>query len=100
MEREAALIKPARDYWAAVERVRVASGVEAAQSKKAKALAALQAIIGQIMPYEERTITGLIIKAQAMQAWGQVDTIAKHLTPESWTWADDMAATIIRQASA
>lgn len=99
-ERNEAAIEPARAYWAEVDRIKQASGIEAAQEAKTEAREALQELVGQIIKYHEMSITGLIIKAQALQAWGNVEPFYQKLNLEAVEWADAMAATILRQASA
>ncbi|MGR3702282.1 MAG: hypothetical protein ACU0A4_09360 [Paracoccaceae bacterium] len=96
-ERDEAAIEPARKYWSEIDRIKQASGIEAAQNAKSEALDALQNLVGRIVLFEERSITGLIIKAQAMQAWGEVDAFARAFHLDALAWADAMNETIFRQ---
>ncbi|OZB12764.1 MAG: hypothetical protein B7X55_13960 [Rhodobacterales bacterium 34-62-10] len=96
-EREFAAIQPAQEYWAEVDRITQASGIEAAKTAMTEARDALQDLVGRIVLFEERSITGLIIKAQAMQAWGEVDAFARAFHLDALAWADAMNETILRQ---
>ncbi len=97
-DRDAALIEPARAYWAEVERITEVSGYEAARTRAEAAALALKEIVGAIVMFEERTIAGLVIKAQAMQAWSYAPLFQRALDLDVTKWADAMTATIIRQA--
>ncbi len=99
-EEEAAAIEPARAYWAEVERIKSASGIEAAKAQEAETREVLHALVGAIVMKRETSITGLVIKAQAMQAWSKVGKWHRVLNIDATAWADEMAATIVRQAGA
>ena len=96
-ERDTASIEPARKYWSEIDRITRASGIEAAKKAEAEARDALQDLVGRIVLFKERSITGLIIKAQAMQAWGEVDAFARAFHLDALAWADAMNETILRQ---
>ncbi|WP_439521089.1 hypothetical protein [Marivita sp.] len=96
-ERDEAAIEPARAYWSEVERITKASGIEAARKAEDAALETLKKLVGEIILYREQTITGLIIKAQALQAWGEVPTAFQQINSESPNWGDAIASTVIRQ---
>ncbi len=98
-DKNAALIEPAREYWSEVERITEASGIEAALAVRAEARDALHEQVGKIMLYPEKTVTGLIVKAQAMQAWETVEPFQRVFNPESLAWAEAMTATVLRQAA-
>lgn len=96
-ERNSAAIGPAEAYWSEVTRITKVSGIEEAQSAKTAARVALQDLVGRIVLFREQSITGLIIKAQAMQAWSEVDSAFRLFNPNGSAWADAMAETIMRQ---
>jgi hypothetical protein len=98
-EENAALVEPARAYWSEVERITEASGIEAAKNTRSEAFEALLELVGRIVLYEEKTVTGLIIKAQAMQAWESVEPFQRLFNPEALAWAEAMTATVLRQAA-
>lgn len=98
-EQNEALIGPAREYWSQVDRITEASGIEAAQAARSDALEALRELVGQIVLYREKTVTGLIIKAQAMQAWETVEPFYRSVNLDGQAWAEAMTATVLRQAA-
>jgi hypothetical protein len=98
--RERAQIEPSRAYWAEVERITEASGINEAQAQLAKARDALKAKVDQIMRADDWTIAGTVIKAQALQAWSGVDTLHRGFNVEGLDWADLVAASIMRHAQA
>jgi hypothetical protein len=98
-DKDAALIAPARAYWSEVERVTAASGIEAAQQAETEARDALRQLVGEIVTYDERTITGLVIKAQAMTAWGEVGAAHRAFHVDAMKWSDAMTKTIIKQTA-
>lgn len=96
-EKDTAAIQPAQEYWSEVARLTEASGIEEAKKAETDARNALQDLVNRIVLFQEMSITGLIIKAQAMQAWSEVDTCWRLFNPHSYEWADAMAETIMRQ---
>ncbi len=96
-EKNTAAIRPARAYWSEVERIIQASGIEPAQKEKEEAREALGKLVDRILLFREQSITGLIIKAQALQAWGEVDRFFRIVNPDGPAWTDAMAETILRQ---
>lgn len=94
-----ARIEPARAYWSEIERVTAASGIEPAVAAREVSRKSLQSLVSEIVTFEERSITGLIIKAQAMQSWGQVEPFFRGFNPEANQWADAFAATVMRQTA-
>ncbi len=97
MERDTAAIAPVRAFWAEVERINEASGIKAAQAEQTATRDALQGLVSRIVLFQERTVTGLVIKAQAMQAWSNVGNFYRLLNLEATAWGDEMAATIVRR---
>ncbi|MGR3524889.1 MAG: hypothetical protein ACU0CT_02680 [Paracoccaceae bacterium] len=99
-ERDAAAIGPAQAYWSEVERITEESGIKAAQKAKEESQEALRGLVGRIVLFREHSITGLIIKAQALQAWAEVDRFFRIVNPDGPAWTDAMAETIMRQTKA
>ena len=97
-ERHRAAIAPSAAYWAEVERITAASGFEAAQAAEKDAREALRALIGAIMATDEATISGVVVKAQALAAWGEVDYVYRAYNPEGHDWAANLATSIMRQS--
>ncbi|WP_417240600.1 hypothetical protein [Celeribacter halophilus] len=98
-ERDASLIEPARAYWSEVDRIEKSSGIKEAIEAVSSTQDALKKLVGNILTFHERTITGLIIKAQAMQAWSKVDQWDRKMNPDALKWADAMNDTILRQTA-
>ncbi len=98
-EKERALIEPARDYWAEFDRIVEASGIEGAKDRVSETRDALHAAVSAIMATEERSMAGVVIKAEALHAWSCVEYFHKALNPDACKWSDQMAAAIMRQAS-
>ncbi|MBL9062754.1 hypothetical protein [Tabrizicola sp.] len=98
-ESERAAIEPARAFWAEVDRITAASGIEAAKARLARAEAALKSAVDQIMLAADKTITGTVIKAQAMTAWAEVDGLSRVFNDRGTAWADLLAASIVKQAA-
>lgn len=98
-EKDKEALPLSRAYWAAVDRIEKASGIEAAQADKTAAREKLAAHITAIMNVEERTIEGLIIKAQALDAWSEVGAFWRGINPDAAMWADSITAAIMRQAA-
>ena len=66
---------------------------------RAEALEALRELVGQIVLFQERTVTGLIIKAEAMQAWETVEPFHRMTNVDAQAWGEAMTATVLRQAA-
>ena len=98
--RDKALIAPARAYWAEVERIETASGFDAAEAAKGKARDALRAHVTATMAAPETTIAGVVIKAEALTAWANVDTFERRFNPKGPDWAEGLAAAIMRHGGA
>ncbi|TPK70288.1 hypothetical protein FJ930_18355 [Mesorhizobium sp. B2-4-15] len=88
----------AAKYEAEQARILKASGYKAADERKSMATKALVAAIDAIMALPETTMAGVMIKAQALQAWGHADRWERLLTPEAAAWAPSLAATVLRLA--
>ena len=98
-ERDRAAIEPARVYWSEVERIKEASGIDAAMAQRKDALEALHSHVDAIMRAEDRTIASVVIKAQAIEAWKEAGRFARAFNVEGPAWADLLSASIIRQSA-
>lgn len=94
-----AAIEPARAFWAEVDRIKAASGIEAAQAREEAAAKALVQAVDQIMAADDWTISGAVIKAQALGAWGELDRPVRLLTMREADWAQSLAASILKHAA-
>lgn len=99
-EREKASIVQARDYWVEVERITAASGIVAAEKAKTDARDALRDLIEATMSTEENTLSGVVIKAQALTAWAKVEPFYQAVNPRAQAWACNLAQTIMRHGGA
>jgi len=107
-ERNKAVIAPARDFWAEVDRITDASGIEAAQAAKADAVQGLHDLVEATMAAQETSIAGVVIKAQALTAWGRVEwmhKVSQMVNSRSQgisqvDWACELAQSIMRQGGA
>lgn len=98
--RDRAAIEPARAYWSEVDRITKASGIEAATAKREAALESFREQVDKIMGTEDWTITGAVIKAQALAAWGEVDRFMVIFNARGHVWAKELSSSILRHASA
>jgi hypothetical protein len=83
-----------------VERIETASGLDAAEAAKEKARLALRAHVTATMAAPETTIAGVVIKAEALTAWANVDTFERLFNPKGPDWAEGLAAAIMRHGGA
>lgn len=90
-------IEPARFYWSEVDRITAASGIEAAKQAKEEARRALHALVSEIMTEKETSIAGVVVKAQALAAWGSIDPFYQLTNVQAPEWAANIAAAIMRQ---
>jgi hypothetical protein len=67
-ERDRAAIEPARAFWAEVDRITKASGIEPAKARENAAREVLREAVDRIMVTDDWTIAGAVIKAQALAA--------------------------------
>ncbi len=90
----------ARAYWKKCARIRKTCGYEAAYDRKHAAMDALRDHVNTIKCAEERTMMGVVIKAQALKAWSNVEQWYRGLNVKGINWPTQMSAAIIRQAGA
>ncbi|TPK04590.1 hypothetical protein FJ872_27405 [Mesorhizobium sp. B2-5-9] len=89
----------AAKYEAEQTRILKASGYKAANERRTKASTALVAAVDAIMAQPETTMAGIVIKAQALAAWGRyADQWERYLTKEAAAWAPSLAAAVLRLA--
>jgi len=85
------------EYHSEIKRFREASGFEASTKRRKAAQDALKAHVAAIMDTPESTPHGVILKAQALAAWGAVDWFARSLSIEALPWPQQMAEAVLRQ---
>lgn len=90
----------ARTYTAEIEKLREQSGYKPARERQEAAYEALRDHVNEIMAADATTMEGVVIKAQALQAWSHVDSFYKALNLDGVKWAEELAGAIIGQAEA
>ncbi|MBB6465590.1 hypothetical protein HNQ96_001448 [Aminobacter lissarensis] len=95
----AALLPVAKRYEAKCERIRIATGYNAAKTRNNAARAELIDLVGSIMGQPERTMDGIIIKAQALSAWSKVDRTYRALNLNALEWSGQFAASVLKVAT-
>ena len=99
LEENRAAIPIARKYWAEVDAIRDASGIEAALERQSETRERLTSHVAAIMDCEERTMQGVVIKAQALMAFNSVEPFYRFFEARTNEWGNQIAAAIFRQAS-
>jgi len=74
----------ASTYEAAKEGVKAASGIEAAIARRRTTQEALAELVGKIMAQPEQSMAGVLIKAQALAAWGNNPFHDFHVAGTEW----------------
>ncbi|MEX0282117.1 MAG: hypothetical protein AB3N13_13120 [Arenibacterium sp.] len=87
-------------YCSEIETIRTASGYKPARENLTVAQEALKEHIAAIMEHQPRTMEGVVIQAQAIQAWQQVAPIQRHLDLDAMKWPARMAASVLAQGGA
>ena len=85
-------------YEAEVERIKQESNYEAAWKNTSAMVEALEVHVAAIMSQPDNTMHGLIIKAQALAAWGRVRGIYRLAFRHGQEWPGQIAASILRHA--
>lgn len=98
-EADRAGIEPARAFWAEVERITVASGIGASKARETAARDTLKVAVDRIMLADDWTITGAVIKAQALSTWATVEEAFRLCNVRGPAWADLLAASIVKHAA-
>ncbi|TPN58621.1 hypothetical protein FJ976_01540 [Mesorhizobium sp. B1-1-9] len=98
LDRYAAEYTAAAKYEAEKARILKASGYEAADRRKEAAATALINAIDGIMAQPETTMAGVMIKAQALAAWGLVTDWQRLLTLQAPAWGPALGASVLRIA--
>jgi hypothetical protein len=90
------MLAAARQYEAAKARVSKACGYEAAKARKETAEQAITELVSGIMARQPVTMSGLVIQAQALEAW---KTVPYHnVRILALKWQQHMAASVLRIA--
>lgn len=80
--------------------VRAASRIMERIARVKTARTALEQVVGRTMGARPETVVGLIIQAQAMEAWQGAANWQKAMRAMDTTWAGDFAASLLRIAGA
>lgn len=83
-------------YCAEIDRVTRESGYEAADRAMVEARDALKAHVGAIVNSNAQTMEGVVIQAQALQAWQAVDGFTRTMDLDAMQWPAKMAASVLR----
>jgi len=85
-------------YWSECESLKEAFNADAVIEHERSTREALHANVDAIMSAPEKTMAGVVIKAQALAAWGKVPRWYLLFNLRAPDWADEMASAIIRQS--
>ena len=85
-------------YFAECEAIRQNLNYPALNARLDEARAALKSIVGCIMVEPDESMTGVMIKAEALAAWGAVDPFLRTFNVEGVDWAQKLAASILSHA--
>lgn len=90
----------AEAYEAETKRISEASGYEASWKAHHAATDALVDHVARIMAESDHTMEGLIIKAEALEAWNSVEWWQRAMKPAAADWHGKIAASVLRHAKA
>lgn len=90
--------KSSERYFAECERLKKASGYVEAYGQAAKAREALRDLVGAIIDEDETSIEGVVIKAEALAAWGTVPGFFQTFSLDAYKWGPKFAEAVMRQA--
>lgn len=99
IDRYTAALPVAREYWASREAISTRYRVKELQDAFHAAREGLQSHVGAIMTAKERTLEGVVIKAHALSAWGQVDAFWQKVNLSAPEWNAHLADSILRQST-
>lgn len=85
-------------YEADKAMVLAASGLSAAKDRRDASIDAIERLITSIMQTPETSMAGVIIKANALSAWGRIDKLRALLPELKHGWGAALAASLIRIA--
>lgn len=85
-------------YEAEIASIKKESNYESASKHAAATAEALEAHVSAIMTQPELSMDGLIIKAQALAAWGKVEPLYRIPYRHGQDWHGQIAASILRHA--
>lgn len=88
----------AERYYATTTGLREMSGYEPARLAEEAAREALVGHIAAIMAERPNTMSGVVIQAQALAAFGKVGKFFRVCNVESWPWAAAFAETVLSMA--
>lgn len=88
----------AEAYEAETKRISEASGYEASWRAHHAASNALAAHIALLMAEPDHTMEGLIIKAEALEAWNGVEWFQRATRPAAADWHGQIASSVLRHA--
>jgi len=80
-------------------RIKAKSGYETASDAHSGARKALHNQVNAIMAEPEKTMVGVLIKAQALDAWNKVDHFHRTFNIQGPEWAEAMAHAVLRQGA-
>lgn len=95
------LSKIAERYEAECWRIRQVSETEYAPAREAvtRASRALAELTGAILKQPDKSMAGVLVKAEALDAWGKIhDTDKFYAAFEPYKWNGQIAASILRHA--
>lgn len=84
-------------YVAEIERIKQQSGYRPAKDRQEAAYEAFSDHVSRVMAASASTMEGVVIKAQALQAWSTVEPFYKALNLHGVEWAEQLAGAIIAQ---
>lgn len=85
-------------YFAECEAIRQRLNYPALRASLDEAEAALKSLAGRIMDEPDQSMTGVMIKAEALAAWGAADPFLRIFNAEGVDWAQKLAASILSHA--
>lgn len=93
-----ARLQAAKDYHGTTSELRDRCGYRLAEQADKAARNALIGHVGAIMAEPPTTMAGVIIHAQALAAFGKVETFFRVCETTAWPWASSFAASVLRIA--
>lgn len=91
-----ALLTVAKAYYGRTAELRRQCGYEAAHKAEVAARDALIAHVAAVMTEAPATMAGVVIQAQALAAFGQIEPLYRFAAQASWPWAATFASNVLR----